>query len=118
MRYPPFILAVLATTAACHPGTAPRPRAGYDVVITGGRIVDGILSAIAFQAQIGRMQQILGVRAVTGASRDLPQQIAPKLPTDRNVGHVSAPVIFPPGPHTIKRRPIIATKIFSEKKMG
>ncbi len=41
MRYPPFILAVLATTAACHPGTAPRPRAGYDVVITGGRIVDG-----------------------------------------------------------------------------
>src|SRR5579863_5475296 len=63
------------------------------------------------------MQQIFGIGAVAGTAHDLPQQIAPKLPTDRDVGHVSAPVIFPPDHNTIKTGPALATKIFSKAVM-
>lgn len=44
MRRRAFLaLATLATAGACRPGTspAPAPREAYDLVITGGRIVDG-----------------------------------------------------------------------------
>ncbi|MGZ5920265.1 MAG: hypothetical protein ACXWLT_00685 [Rhizomicrobium sp.] len=59
------------------------------------------------------MQQIFGIGAVAGTAHNLPQQIAPKLPTDWDVGHVSVPVIFPPDRNTIKAGRVIAIKIFS-----
>jgi hypothetical protein len=58
------------------------------------------------------MQQILGIAAISGSPGDLPQEIAPQLPTDWYVGHVSLPVIFPPAIYTIKPRSSAATKKF------
>ena len=43
MRYVACL--ALAMAVACRPSTAPRPSDAYDVVITGGRIVDGTGSA-------------------------------------------------------------------------
>jgi len=53
-------LLVVAALAACRPSTAPAPRAGYDLVITGGRIVDGTGNAW-YRGDIG----VQGDRIVT-----------------------------------------------------
>jgi hypothetical protein len=64
------------------------------------------------------MQKIFGIVPVTSTANDLTQQIAPKLSTDWDVGHLSVPVIFPPVDDTLKTSLIPATKIFSKIEVG
>ena len=54
MRIPTLVFAVAAAGLACRPSTAPTPSGGggYDVVISGGRIVDGTGNAW-YQGDVG-----------------------------------------------------------------
>src|SRR6187397_2995857 len=54
-----------------------------------GNILNGMLSAIAHQAQISGVQQLLGVGAATGPQTHLPDHAIPEFAVNRNVRHGS-----------------------------
>lgn len=71
MRASRVAWACIAVSMACRPVTTPRPGDGYDVVITGGRIVDGTGSAW-YYGDVGIRGDRIARIAGPGALADAP----------------------------------------------
>ncbi len=56
-----------------------------------GNVVNGMLGAVAQQAQVSRVQQLFGIGAAAGPAAHFPDQPIPHFAVNRDIGHFHPP---------------------------